>query len=96
MTKTGMKGYLLGILIPNPKLMIPCTNINLREETRPLELIEQIINSWKWILILYSDFVELPIIDTHSKGPILFLYKQHWSSPRGYARLNETLISEIF
>ena len=69
--------------------------INLREETIPLELVEQVIYSGKWILILYSDFVEMPIIDTHSKGPIFLIYKQHWSAPRGYAQLNETLISEI-
>ena len=71
MTITGTKSCFWDIPIPNPKLMIPWTKINPREETRPLELIEHNINSGKWILILYSDFVELPIIDTHFKGSIL-------------------------
>ena len=78
MTKTGTKGCLLDIFMPNPKLMIIETKINLREENRPLELVEQVIYSGKWILILDSDFVELLIIDTHSKGSIFLFHKQRW------------------
>ena len=77
-------------------LTVPYVKINLREETRPMEFVEQVIFSGKWIVILDSDFVELPIIDTYSKGPIFLFHKQHWSVPREFARLNETLINEIF
>ena len=96
MTITGMKGFVWDISIPNPELMVPGTKIDHREETRPLELVEQVIYSWKWILILDSEFVELLIIDTHSKGSIIIFHKQRWSAPKGYAWLSETLISEIF
>ena len=75
MTITGTKGCLWDISIPNPKLMVPLTKINLREETRPLDLIEQIIYSGKWVFILESDFVEIPIIDTHFKGSIFLFHK---------------------
>ena len=96
MTVTSKKGHLWHIFIPNPKLMVPSTKINLREETRPLDFFEQVIYSLKWILIIDSDFVKLPIIDKHSKGLIFLFHKQHWSTPRGYALLDETLINEIF
>ena len=75
MTITGMKGYLLDISIPNPLLMEPLTKMNLGEETRPLELVEQVIYYGKWILILGSNFVELSIMDTHSKGSIFLFHK---------------------
>ena len=96
MTITGSKGRLLNIFIPTPKMMVTLTKINLWLETRPLKLVEQVIYSGKWILILDSDFIELPIIDTHSKGSIFLFHKQHSTSPRWYARPNETLIIEIF
>ena len=73
MTVTGTKDSIWDISIPNPEMMVPRMKINLREETRPLELFEQVIYSGKWILILDSDFVEISIIDTHSKGSIFFL-----------------------
>ena len=92
MTITGTKGCLWDIFMPNPKLMIIETKINLREENRPLEMVEQVIYSGKWILILDSDFVKLPIIDTNHKGSILLSHKQHWSAARGYSQMDEALI----
>ena len=92
----GTKVNLWDISISNPKMMVPLMKIKLQEETRPLKLIEQVIYSRKLILILDSDFVELPITDTYSKGSIFLFHKQQWSAPRGYALLNETFISEIF
>ena len=73
-----MKVFLWVISIPNPKMIIPYTKINIIEEARPLKLIEQIIYSGKWILIPDSDLVELSIINTHFKGYIIIFHKQHW------------------
>ena len=77
MTITGMKGCLLDIFIPNPKLMIPGTKIILREETRPLELIELVIYFGKWIIVLHNDLFEIPIINTHPKGSSILFHKYH-------------------
>ena len=63
--------------MPNPKLMIIETKINLREENRSLDFFEQVISFGKWILILDSYFVELSIIDTY------FLLRNNSGAPQG-------------
>ena len=41
------------------------------------------------MLVLNSDFIELAIINAHSKGTILFLYKQNRSTPWRNTRSNK-------
>ena len=90
-----MKYCLWNIFIPSPKLIVPGTKINLQEETRPLEMIEQVIYYGNLLPVIHIDFVELPIIDTHPKGSIHFFHKPHMNALREYARLDEALICEI-
>lgn len=60
---------------PYPQSATTILEVNLREVTSSLQFINQIIYHWEWTLILYGDLVELRVIDTHSKGTILFPQK---------------------
>lgn len=80
MTISCSKGRLWEIRIPNLKLMITRSKINLREALHTLKLIKQIINPRKRIFILYGHFVQLTIINAHTKGTI-FLHMNNMGAP---------------
>ena len=50
--------------------MIASSEIYLREESDTLKLIENNTNSWKWIIILDSDLVELTLNNPDSERMI--------------------------
>ena len=77
-----MKGCPWGIFNPNHKMIIPEMKINLREEGRPFDLIEEFIYSTKWITILYSNFIEMTIIDTNVNGSII-IFTNSTECPNG-------------
>ena len=70
----------LWYLHPYPIAIVPLMKLDSREETRPLEFVEQVIYYVKWILILDIYFVEMPIINTHSKVSIFPFHKQYYIS----------------
>ncbi|KAJ0532393.1 hypothetical protein HanIR_Chr09g0396271 [Helianthus annuus] len=63
MTITSPKCSLVHIFISNLQLMVTRSQINLREITCPLQLIEQVVDLGQWISILDSDFVKIATID---------------------------------
>src|SRR6185295_12136966 len=58
----------------DPQLKIARTQINLREYTSTSKQIKQILNTGQWMLVLNGNYVQLPIIDTHSLRAILLIY----------------------
>ena len=72
----------LYILTSHPKLVIPQSQVNLSKEAYPLELIKQIVNLRERILVRSSDFIELAVINTHSKDPS-FLFTNENGAPHG-------------
>jgi hypothetical protein len=43
--------------------MVPAAEINLSEEVRPLELIQEFINHLNWKLVLHRLVIQLPEVD---------------------------------
>ena len=71
----GSKSSLWHIRCPYFQLMITGSQVNLREDTNTLSLIEQVINARNGILVLISYLVQLPVVYAHPKTPILLLHK---------------------
>ena len=75
MTIPSPKSCLRDILLPNPQLVVPRSQVNLGEKTGPSKLVKQVINAGKWILILYRHLIQFSVIYTKSKGSVSFLGK---------------------
>ena len=75
--------------------MVSRSQIYLREHPSTLQLIKQVIYSWKWVPVLRRHFIQLTIIDAQMKGAILLLYKQYRSSPRRVTRPDEAFIQQF-
>jgi hypothetical protein len=56
------EGSLLVIFLSNSNLVIPRLQVNLRENLGSLQLIEQVLDTRKWVLVLDSHMVETPVI----------------------------------
>ena len=70
--------------------------INFLKETKPVGVGKTCQLFGAVDTYFYCDFSELLIIYTHPKISILLFHKQHLRTPRGYARIIDTLISEVF
>ncbi|KAK4731717.1 hypothetical protein R3W88_024705 [Solanum pinnatisectum] len=70
MTITSLECCLRDIIFSYSQLMIARSKVYLTKASGTLKLIEKIINSQKRILILYSDLVQLAVVNTHPKGTI--------------------------
>ena len=82
MSITGSESSLLYVLFLDSQLVVSRSQIYIREHSSTLQLIKQVIYSWKWVLVLHRHFIQLTIIDAQMKGAILLLYKQY-RSPQG-------------
>ena len=74
--------------------MIPQSQVNLRKVACPFEVIKQVVNPREMILVLYSDSIEVVVINAHSKGPIFLIYKQNGVPQGEILVLMETLSSK--
>src|SRR4051812_28899618 len=87
---------LLNVVFFYSNLVISRPQINLRKHTSTHQLIHQVINSGKWILVLYRHFIQLPIINTKPHTSIFLLYKQYGCSPRRYTWSYKLLLKQFF
>ena len=76
------KRCLRDISLPNSQLMITDAKIYLRVDSRPFQLIKQVINPWKWIPILDRNSFQPSIVNAQSKSLVLLLSKQNRSPLR--------------
>ncbi|KAJ0555994.1 hypothetical protein HanIR_Chr07g0308621 [Helianthus annuus] len=83
------------VLISDSQLMVSRSQINLGVIARPLQLVEQVVNTWKRITILHNHIVKLAIVNTHPESTVFLLHKQDCSSPGRRARTYETLFQEF-
>ena len=77
-----MKGGFVTILIVNPYLMVPGSQANVRKDFGSSHLVKQIVNPREWVMVLYSHFVQLIVINAHPHHTILLLYEQN-GAPQG-------------
>ena len=75
MTIHSSKYFFMYILTSNRMFVIPRFEVNLIKVAVPLDLFKKVVNPMERILVLNGDFIELSIINTHPKGPILLLNK---------------------
>jgi hypothetical protein len=54
-------------------LMVPAAEIDLGEEARPLELIQEFIDHRNWKLVLHRLVIQLPEVDTKTLSLIVLL-----------------------
>lgn len=73
----NMKKSLRDIFSPHYKMIVSWPKVYLGKKIWTLELVKQVIDSTKRILVICSDGIELSIIDKYSKGSIFFLNEQH-------------------
>ena len=77
-------------------LVISGSQINIAKHLRTNQLIHQIINHWKRILVLNGNLIQLSIIHTQPHTAIFFLDQQHWFSPRLNTGPEVLLIQKVF
>ena len=81
LTISSSKCHFLYIFTSHPKVVVSRSKVDPRKVACNLELIKKVVNLRKRILVVNSDFIEFAIINVHSKGPILLLHNQYWSTP---------------
>src|SRR3954463_10996776 len=62
-TISGYKCRLRNILGSDLQLVVPRSEVNLGEHLGPIELIKQIFNLGKWILVLDCNFIEGAVVN---------------------------------
>ena len=77
---SGEDGF-LDILLSNSNLIIARLQVNFRENFCSLQLIEQVLNTREWILVLDSDLVEATIINTQAQTKIFLGSEEHRCTP---------------
>ncbi|MFS8020003.1 hypothetical protein Hanom_Chr15g01410471 [Helianthus anomalus] len=63
------------VLISDSHLMVSRSQINLRVIGRPLQLVEQVVNTWERITILHGHLVKFAVVNTHSEGTVFLLHE---------------------
>ena len=69
------------ISLPNSQLLVSSVKIYLGVDSRPSQLIKQVINPRKWILILDRNPVQLSVVNALSKGLVFLPCRQNRSAP---------------
>jgi hypothetical protein len=82
MTIPCSEGGLVDVFILYPYLVVPWPNIYFLKYLGILQLIKEIIDPLKMILVLNSHFVQLSEKDAQSQCPIFLFHEQDWSTPR--------------
>ena len=59
------------------QLVVPRSEVDLGERIGPIELIKQIFNLGKWILVLDCNFIEGAVVNAQADGTVLLCHKQN-------------------
>src|SRR3954463_2475537 len=86
----GGESCFRNIFLANLDLMIPTSQVKLREHHSSSKLIEEIINPRKGIFVLDGFSIESPIVNTKSISLVSLLHKDGWATPRRGTVLNKT------
>ena len=89
------EGGLGDVIFSNFKLMIPRSQIYLREHHSPFQLVKQVINPRQGIFVLHGDLVQLSVVNAQSQTSILLLHEQHRGSPGRHARSDVPLVEKL-
>ena len=85
----------MNVSILDSYLIVTIPQVNLGKHLCSSHLIKEVIKTRKRILVLHSDFVQLPIINTQPECTIFLLHKQNWCSLRRHTRHDILLLQEV-
>ena len=68
---------------PSPSTGDSGSEADLREMSRPSQLVKQVINPQQWIFIFDRDFVQFFVIYTHPQCPTFFFLMNNTGAPQG-------------
>ena len=74
---SGYKCRLGNMLGSDFQLVVPRSEVDLGEHLGPIELIKQIFNLGKWILVLDCNFIEGAVVNAQEDGSVLLGHKQN-------------------
>ena len=67
-------------MLTDLNLMITHTEIKLGEYLSTFELLKQLVDVGKWVLVLYGLLVQWTVVDTESVRSILLLHKKNYTT----------------
>jgi hypothetical protein len=62
--------------------MVVRLQINLTELFSPHEMIQEVFDSRNWVLVSDHDFIQSPVINAESLGPVILLHQNDWAPIR--------------
>jgi hypothetical protein len=71
----GREGSLRNIFWVDLDLMITQMKINLRKDSYTDKLMKENVDAGQWILVLDSDGIQWPVVNTQSQGLVFLLHK---------------------
>ena len=92
MAMVGVKCRLGHVFGMDADLVVPRSEIELREESCAVELVQEFLNHGDGELILDRGRVERAVIHVEPPGGVLFLDEQLWRRERRRARLDDALL----
>jgi hypothetical protein len=69
--------HLVGVIRVHMHLVVAATEVELGEEPRTAEFIQQLIDHRYWELILHRLLVKLTVVDAETSSTISLLYQEH-------------------
>ncbi len=66
----GPKSSLFDIFGVYPDLPVPRTEIEFAEVLCPAEMVQTFVDSWEWVLGLFGDSIEFPVVCAKTPGTI--------------------------
>ena len=94
-TVTSAKRGLVHILIFNADLVVARAKVNLGEDARAHETIDELFDARERILVLDGDLVQRTVIDSHEETAILLAREDDRCAEGALAWLDEALVEEL-
>jgi len=92
----GFKSSLPLILFTDLDLVIPTSQINLKDVLGPMELIKHVFQPWDWVSIFDSDLVDGPTIHTHHHKSLFLWHKKSRNRTWAQTLIDQALRNELF
>ena len=89
------EGSFMHVFFLEPDLIIGLLQVKRTEILSTMQAVQQLINSWQWILIFDGLVIETSVVHTHAQATIWFCNKQDRCTIRTIAQLYPILFKQI-
>src|SRR4051812_23899804 len=86
---------LLDVIFVDANLVISPMQVDLSEDLGTEESVSEVIDEGNQESVLDCDVVQCMIVNTYSKGPILFLDEHDQGTEGGHTRFNQAILEEL-